>query len=365
MNMTYVPILKAKAGELRALREMDPWVNPELQHVRPLIEVIAGEDLLVEDRDEKAFDVWLGKQIKNLAAAWPGERAEPLMLDTSYAERESTEPSVMMDLLRGLRGEGVLVIPVVHLSDSDEFVNEVRRTIKLTGREGGACIRLTTEDLDDAVAPLNVVADALTRQLGLQSEQIDLILDFGAISTEDSLSVTSRLARFILPLLATAPWRRLVVASGAFPVNLSAVTAFNFGEIPRFDRSLWIKLAAMHLNRQLDFGDYAVTHPALQVGAAFAAPPQLRYTAEASWLVIKGRRSDRRGHAQFYDLCRELINRYPGVVAPATASWGDNYIREAAAEVASGPGNAMTWRAIATSQHIAHVARSVSSGFVP
>lgn len=365
MNMTYVPILKAKAGELKALREMDPWEDLDLQHVRPLIEVIAGEDLLGEDRDDQAFEVWLAKQIKNLAAAWPGDRAEPLMLDTSYAERESPDPPVMLDLLRGLRRLGVLVIPVVHLSDSDEFVNEVSGAIRPSGLESGACIRLTAEDLDDAIAPLNVVADALTRQLGLQPEQVDLILDFGAISTEDALAVTSRLARFILPLLATAPWRRLVVASGAFPVNLSEVTAFNFGEIPRFDRSLWAKSAAMDLNRKLDFGDYAVTHPALQVGAAFAAPPQLRYTADASWLVIKGRRTDRRGHAQFYDLCRELIKRYPSAVAPAEASWGDNYIRQAADGVAPGPGNATTWRAIATSQHIAHVARSVSSGFGP
>lgn len=129
-----------------------------------------------------------------------------------------------------------------------------------------------------------------------------------------------------------------------------------------------MQLRTLKLRRQLDYTDYAVTHPDLQTGIAFAAPPQLRYSTREQWIVMKGRRTDRRGHKQFFDLCGRLLAERPEDIAPANQSWGDLQIHSAASFAGldpdakvMGPGNASTWRAYATSHHIGHVLHSLST----
>ena len=112
------------------------------------------------------------------------------------------------------------------------------------------------------------------------------------------------------------------------------------------------------LMRSLDYSDYGVTHPVLQTGVAFAAPPQIRYTTNDEWLVLKGARNDRRGHRQFFDLCARLRRELGAAVSPPEQSWGDQEFHVAANKEGTdgdGPGNASTWRAIATSHHIGFV----------
>ena len=362
----YIPILKHKAGELKALETLDETAGLEL--VKPLVEIFGSDDDGSPDSQRASTEALVEKAARNLTRAWRGDRPQPLLLDTSYAEPDPEEdgrraPSVLGQILTELQRTGTPAIPVVHLSDPDELVDEAREHARRLGL--GAAIRIGAEDLDDQIIPLDRAVGALAAQMMLSHGDIDLILDFGALADSAILAMSSRLARFVLPPLASQAWRTLTLASGAFPVNLSDVSAFTFGRLPRLDRELWTNLNALGLGRQLDFGDYAVTHPALQQGTAFAAPPQLRYTTATDWLVIKGRRTDRRGHAQFYDLCRELVSQHGGELAYPKSSWGDRYIHDAATGTARGPGNASIWRAIGTSQHIVGVVRRLASEGAP
>ncbi|MFQ6170403.1 beta family protein [Oryzobacter sp. R7] len=362
--MLYVPILKNKAGEMRALEEASTM--PHLELMQPLVEVTRADEVYNEDE----LQAFAEKATRSVGKAWADNRPRPVMIDTTYAEADPESDqqlgaSVLSRVLNGLREARVPAIPVTHLSDSDALVNEAGQAAHRDGR--GACIRVTAEDLDDAVTPLHVNVHALAKQMQLSAGDVDLVLDFGAIPAADALALYSRLARFVLPPLTdVADWRSFALVSGAFPANLADVSAFQFGQLPRLDRDLWMSVVGFNIGRRLDYGDYAVTHPALQMGTAFAAPPQLRYTSKTEWLVVKGRRTDRRGHAQFFDLCRQLLAQYPGVVANPYASWGDAYIHTAASPTSTkGPGNASIWRAIGTSQHIAQVTRQLAAGDAP
>lgn len=75
----------------------------------------------------------------------------------------------------------------------------------------------------------------------------------------------------------------------------------------------------------------------------------IRYTVEDDWLISKGRSVKKYGGGQSHALSRSLI-KHKQYCGP-DFSWGDKCIYECAKEK-SGPGNAETWRRVATNHHI-------------
>ncbi|NMR28645.1 hypothetical protein HGO92_02845 [Arthrobacter sp. SF27] len=376
--MQYVPILKAKQGELSALQS---WRDSDFPNTTPLVEVVPWErddDIDGDDGGE------IRKAVSRIGKSWAGKRAT-MLLDAASAERDpengwesSARTPVLSEMLRQLRRELVNVAPVVRVSAGDAYTRRLADIHYESPMERGA-IRITAEDLDDTATPLGDLALRVADNIRIHPRKLDIILDFGAVNDDATAAMAARLARFVLPQLADGTWRSIVVASGAFPVNLSEVSPNKVAELERFDLRLWHSLQTFKIGTQIHFGDYAVTHPLIPVGVPFAAAPQLRYTLEDRWLVAKGRRQDRRGHAQFFDICAEVL-RQAGRSAPDyDVSWGDERIHQAARQAVNplpelerlapsspvGPGNASTWRAIATSHHMAYVSRRLSETGAP
>lgn len=362
MGRQYIPILKGKQGELRALCEMYP---EHLDGARPLLEVIGAAAATDDDARADAID----SSVKRIKGAWNPERP-PIIVDAIDLEPEADSSSddaeqatpvpAVRKLIDALRDVHIKALPVVRLTDPPETFEALRDSC---GRDGyGALIRVTPSDLDDSVLPLYQLIESRATDLGLTSpEDVDVLLDFGAVPDENAVALASRLGKFLIGDLTRQRWRSVAVSAGAFPPDLSGVQANTIGSIPRLDKQLWQSLNKIQLDRPLDFADYAVSHPLLPVGGAFAAPPQLRYTVNDAWLVMKGRRQDRRGHAQFYDICH-AIERLEEARFDPRLSWGDGYIHQAAMSVASPittTGNASTWRSIATSHHLGWVVRSL------
>jgi hypothetical protein len=366
----YLPILKARQGELRALEEL---VDPRGSDLTPIIELVEVD---FESLSPREAAEQRRKLVAKIARAWPPGRPR-VIIDTTGIEvdpetvilqqhAEPVSPELVTPALLGeLQMAGIRAVPVVRLSDPEAFTAAVMSDVA-GAVEPGVCLRISGEDLDDQVVPLDQAVEDLLQALQLQADVVDLVLDFGPIADENTLGMAARLARFVLPTLQGLPWRSFAVAAGAFPVNLTEVAAYQLAELPRHDRQLWHQLSGFRLDRGLDYSDYAVTHPLLHVGVAFAAPPQIRYTTSNAWLVMKGRRSERRGHAQIFDLCGRLLRDRPEDIAPAQQSWGDSWFHEAAQwagaeDVPMGPGNASTWRAVATSHHLGHVLHGLRS----
>lgn len=356
-----MPILKGKQGELNALREMFP---PELEGAFPLVEVIDGSTV-----EDKSRDDVITAAVRKIENAWLRSHP-PLRIDAADLESEgdaddrgvgqSSEPPAIRVLIDRLVADGISVIPTVRLTDPPEVFRALEESCTRDGH--GVLVRVTPNDLDDSVLPLDRLVEARVSDLGIGSpELVDIVLDFGAIPDENSLALASRLGRYLIGDLTRQRWRTVAVAGGAFPSDLSGVQAHTIGTLPRLDKQLWQNLSRLQLDRPLDFADYAVAHPLLPVGGAFAAPPQLRYTTDDAWLVMKGRRQDRRGHQQFFDICAAIVDREGPRFSPGL-SWGDSRIWNAALSTENpvvGTGNASTWRSIATSHHMAWVVRSL------
>lgn len=373
MDTEYFPILKGKQGELRAIAEMR-----DATLTTPVIEVVPWErEGTLEDETAE-----IAKSADRIAKAW-GLRDQLVYVDCALAEQDPFEGWTSLDgwtgepprpvlaaLLTSLRTMGIRSAPVVRAASAavEGYLDAVVAAFEGEAfRAERVLIRITAEDLDETTAPLRDVAALIARILGVEHDRVDIMIDFGALTDDAILSMSSRLGRYVVPQFQDQGWRSVAVGGGAFPPDLSEVTPGTIARLPRREVRLWQTLNS-YLSSSVGYADYAVTHPVLPQGVPFAAPPQLRFATGTDWLVSKGRRNDRRGHQQFYDICAAILDA-SGESEPGT-SWGDEQVALAASSATAdkplvGPGNASTWRAIATSRHLGQVERRLHEGGEP
>ncbi|OLS99348.1 hypothetical protein BJF90_39235 [Pseudonocardia sp. CNS-004] len=205
-------------------------------------------------------------------------------------------------------------------------------------------------------------ADHPHRHLGVNPEDIDLVLDLGE---EANTELVESVARFALANLPHAgQWRTLVLAGAAFPRDLAGVPKEQITRIPRHDWHLYCLLAneaSSAGQRVPTFGDYGVAHPdpTLTVNPRFMSiSGSLRYTSDDDWLVakggelFKGRGGGAGGEAirpatQMLALHEEFCG--------ADFSEGDRWINRVALDPAASCGNPERWRRTATNHHLAFV----------
>lgn len=352
----YIPILKGRLGEFTALSHVDA---DHLDRMTPLLEVVPGAVEFDDDGDPTAASVSLdlSRFTDRIVGRWANRR---VIVDAALVPGSPAGRPPIVELLDGLHRRGQRVIPTVRPSDDDDIVTQVREAMQAGGQPApGACIRLAGEDLDDTNVPIPEALDRVVRLLRIEPGAVDLVLDFAAIADEQAAAFASRIARLIVGELPYVDdWRTVAVAAGAFPTDLNSVQPNVLSSLTRHDAAIWRGIRSRVAGRVPSFADYAIAHPVMPATAGFAPAPQLRYTAEQEWLVMKGRKSDRRGAKQFFDICR-TVAAHPEFTPDL--SWGDRRIALATAadddalQANPGTGNAMVWRAIGTSHHLAFV----------
>lgn len=341
----YLPVLKGRQGEFNALADIQPVTR---RAVVPLVEIVPGplDDAAtvraVVDKTIRKLKVWAGSRLL-LDASWLPDEIE--LLDGV---------SVLGYAIAAATRAGIEPTPVLRLNDAEH----AQRDARVHAESGhGIAVRLNVEDMDEDPEDLEGALTALLRRLGRTPAEVDLLLDLGVVDGDVAARAGARLVRDVLHGLPEPDlWRGLVVLAGAFPTDLQAVQPWTLGELPRRDAMLHDHLRRRPLPRVPTFGDYAVAHPLLVTGPAFPAAPQLCYTASDRWLVLKGRRNDPEGHEQFYRVC-DAIAQHPEFAGAALGK-ADARIADPRRE---GPGNASTWRAIATTHHLDYLVHRLTT----
>jgi hypothetical protein len=353
----YIPILKGRLGEYNALKRMKPDVASSYT---PLLELIpTGESLSEQgDPDPAGIRLSIQKAIVRLDSYWPV--SEDLIVD-AHLIPEVPDLYPIAEIVRHFGLLGNQVIPAVRPSDSDESLGALASTLR-TITQNSVCIRLSDEDLDDSDMPIEAGLLRVLSKLDVTPETVDLVLDFGPLRDEQAASFAARIARLIIGELPhQASWRSITLAGGGFPAALDTVAPRVLTDLPRWEVTMWttVRDRMKDKGRLPSFGDYAIAYPVQPNGVGFAPAPQIRYTTAESWLVLKGKKTERRSSAQFFDICG-IIAGYAGFTREL--SWGDEEIASKAewANVdpvppSAKPGNAMMWRAIGTSHHISFV----------
>jgi len=353
----YVPLLKGKKGEFDALSQID---QKKIMNMTPLIEVPPIDWDYANERPKKTIDEHISTFPAKLSKAWGNERA--LFIDLYYIEPgDKTESGQhpLIPITDSLRQEDVKSIPVTAISRTDDFQQAVKDIVSKDNR--GVCFRVFDYDCYD----LNEVKsqlDTLLALFDLTHNECDVILDMRNIQ-EASHTEASKYMAILKNFPYVKEWRSLTFAGSSFPESLAAVERDSSSQISRNEFKLWKQIRkATDLPRIPSFGDYGIAHSELNDvdPRTMRMSANLRYTLEEDWLIFKGRDARRYGFPQFNGLCRKLVS-HPGYRGQAF-SWGDKSIYACSLRNDK-PGNASTWRALGTNQHIVFVASQVASHF--
>lgn len=338
----YVPILKAKDGELIALRHLNPGTKANLM---PLIEL--------QPRETPAL---LGRTLTQIQRGWSSEL--PLLLDADKDYLTNNTVSVV-DNLRSLSGElatsGFNVIPVTGLRRNTLFNDMISNVLSKTGN--GICIRLQSSDWQEVSSLENRLRDYV-QSLSLHLSQVDLVFDYEAFLPSYLGTIITSAMTTINSIANIRHYRSLIITATAFP-SQPISQPYTIYRFPRSEFRAWSTLVSNpNIRRKPVFGDYTTVHPALpdidyRYGIKIA--PKIKYATESEWLCL---RWDARDFAHFRNVCDTLVGlpEFNG----SDYSWGDSRVAQCAT-TGGRTGNPREWVSIGVNHHLTFVAAQCAS----
>jgi hypothetical protein len=276
-------------------------------------------------------DYW-GTIIKHLANAW-GNRM--IYFDVS----EITSIRDIQHIVDGLSDGNITIIPVVTLSSPANYLTLIQN---LGYFQSGVCVRIGTSSFDPT--RINAFIDRIIRLYGITENQIDLVFDFEYINSPNFVAVANTALHGLYGNLTNnSLFRKIIIASGSFPPDVSFIPDGTIRSLDRIEWTLWNTITRSLKRRNLVYSDYGNVHPIIIPAlAGFEGSCTIKYTNDSYFYIFRGKRASKhpRGTEQYRDESRALIRHayYDGVAF----SWGDNNINECA--IGNGtPGSPRTW----------------------
>ncbi|TDU03299.1 T4 beta protein [Streptomyces sp. 846.5] len=346
--MEYVPLLRGREGELKALGEISPEVRTR---IRPVLEVVLDgtprrtvQKFFRQAGNHLPADLTITLDCGSLIQYGP--------IGTGYTGAANGWLSEAFDQFK------FSIIPVVRTTDPPAALAEARDA-QLLHRQG-ICLRIDIQDPSASSARRRRLVDSVLETLDLGPVHIDLLLDVGYLPDARAVTWAARSALGLLDWSRASPWRSTALAAGSFPRSVADRPKARRLRLHRWETDLWHHVAQHCGGDPPAFADYGVTHPVHPTNPR-PGKPNLRYTNGRDWDVLVANSYD---NDEFYDLCELLLGSpaWPPTAMPL--SWGD---REFALRAGTrpGPGAGREWRAWATSHHLAHVSDRIHTYGTP
>lgn len=345
----YVPILKAKRGELVALANLKRETR---NLISPLLELVHPKKL---NEDELWKKIYLTVQeCKSLL----GHAFRPYfdISDIPLEARCSHGYHPALVLHRELRSKSVKTIPVLAF-DRDSAHLEAIKSIGINDR---LCLRIDDFDVQDSES---LRQNIFKLQSQFPSSSWDCVIDLKEMDRLGDSSLHSDIVS-TFKILDQGQFSSVALCGTSFPEMLSKCERGKFVEFDRKEWSLYkelIKNSGSKLRPR--FGDYGVVYPKYSERQTFGPPPvKIRYCTENNWLVVRGVRfNDPKSREQYRNFCKQL--QRDGVLSPKEFSWGDRELHSYANgdSLQRSSFTATDWIAIDTNHHIEFVSRQVDS----
>ena len=354
----YVPILKGKDGEFRALACLPASSGPNFT---PFIDVPRRDVDSSTKQPREAIDIYLAKKAKKLQRYWGTTRILFVdVFDLDLGLRTYDGMTCVESLFNQLRILNIKSIPVIGLdrSGDSDYVKAIRTIARADRR--GVCMRLLKDDMEIPLDTFSYV-DELIGDLGLTKNNIHMLMDFRSLPTDDIDDTTEIATNFLANLPNTPGWQSITLSASGFPENLGDVKKNSINTLPRTELSLRDRLFSNKRNipRFPAFGDYGICHPdILDFDPKYTPSAAIRYTTDREWLIVKAENLKKHGFGQFRGLSIRL-RQMPEYYGP-NYSWGDRYIKECG-ERSAKHGNLTTWRQVGTNHHITLVCSQIAN----
>jgi len=347
--MDYCCFIKAKAGELKAIRYVK-----DKQLFTPFFDMPA----LKGSKTPAALYKQLTRSLKYIAANWPkGELffVDHFDIDLGAVMPDSTHPYLM---LKSLLDDGFNLGLVTGL-DRDENYNAAVFEIA-SQYNNNVAIRLLVDDIYTPSISI-VELKGMLASLSKCAKKIIIVLDLRVIVNKDPAVLAAQCIKFISRLENEGISLQVVITSSSFPANLTSIVPTGSSiRIDRTEETVWDEIDEQYSgDLELVYGDYATVSPDF-IDVEFQGPPPIApkvvYTTNGSYVVMRGKSVIHHpdGFKQFIKLAQEATSlpEYRG----KEYSYGDGYIAKIAGGD-SGSGNATTWITCAVNQHIEYVSR--------
>jgi len=338
----YVPVVKVKRGEKAALLAL---AAPLCSRITPLLEI-------VERKADKAPNIGkhLDTAFKDLAGSvTPFGRcfldAREIATDGSAAAAE---------VFQRAAAAGMVFAPVTGLSRTADVA------AAMIHRQHGLVLRLTRDEFESG-GLTSAIGRFLTTH-GLNPEQIDLIVDLGAVDQLISDGIMALTDAFLADVPDHARWRTFTISACAFPMSMGGVERHSQSLVERGEWIAWrdgLHARRNSLARLPTFSDCGIQHPKGVEDFDFRTmhtSAAIRYALPDNWLLIKGESTRQTPPSeQFPVLATRLVyGNLRGYFLGSTHCRGCTLMKDAADDTPK-LGSPEVWRKLGTIHHMTTV----------
>jgi hypothetical protein len=348
----YVPIVRWRKAERTALAKLTAHDSTCLT---PLVELVPENFKLgakVSTIDQLANEISC-----QLFRAW-SER--PFFIDLHLLSQDilTRGSSHFLTLLGNCaRNRQLSLIPVTGRDRDDRYQSAVLTV--LSRHNKGACFRLSREDIQRPTLTQDL--DCILSFLKIVPEEVDLLVDFRVMDSNAPAFTT-----LCNQIPHIHKWRNFIVASGAFPEDLSGLEKNRIHKLERLDWISWRKqtIAGSPVTRMPIYSDYTIQYALyLERTGQSNYSASIRYTAGDYWVIMRGesvRNEDGPGTAQWPANAQLLCEQ--DEYCKETFSDGDMYIKKMSLQ-SKEHGNPTTWLQAGINHHMTFVVRQLANLF--
>ncbi|EMB3264145.1 MAG: beta family protein [Klebsiella michiganensis] len=360
-DISYVPILKTKRAEFTATAQLSKSVKVKIIPLFEIEPVPLDPDTDIPDKSYNEMLSDFGKKIATACSDISIIYLDGILVEEQFIDLGDIYP--ITNAVNQARAAGVHVIPVSSPTRNGNYLKAIDGLVK-----DEVCLRLTVTD----IANPQMISAYISR-LNIPCRNIDVVIDLRDSITEDSLGTDQSqtlAAGLINNLHNIHDFRRVILAAGSFPVDLSQISVGIYSQ-PRFEWFLWKDLRQKsYLTREVIYADYGIQHPDYtRLATRFpSVTASVRYTGDDDFWVFRGRKANQYGYDQYGAHSQQIVahREYSGV----TFSVADKDINDYAlvyAQYLQNPsqsykfGSPEVWRRIGQNHHITKVVYQLSS----
>jgi len=334
--MHYVPFLKIKQGEFAALNNL---TNEVFDRIKPY-------HLFVDDTNEVRKGSYFETFSKPMSKIYQ-EKKHSCFVDFSQFKSISA-----IDICEYFRAESFNFTIVIKNLLVDSQIAEYLKT-KNPAENGIAILFDASQQYN--FNELNLRLNKLKEFLGVDSSSIDLILQFGYITSSQFGYHVAAFEKFKNTIDGFEDFRNVIIGAGSFPKDLGNFKSGTVTQIPRYELQLF-QVLQKTLVRSLVYGDFGNLHSVYDPEAGgFEGSASLKYTTDENFVIYRGSKPSEHaeGFGQYVTQCKSLISStyFDG----ANFSFGDDQIYKCGNGLLSKTGNATTWITNTLNHHITKV----------
>jgi hypothetical protein len=349
----YLPILRCKKGELKALKELS---SETCKLVKPVLAIQAVPQVWDAKKQKKSLAKHLSDTAKSIADHLP-EGMRPF-IDFEFTGNELCDGVHYAKFFFGELDDWGVKFDVVSGLDraSDSDLQKVLKD-RVVRKKSKLCIRIYRDEAEIIETQHDEIDELLTF-FGVTVADPIFLLDAKSVE-EKELDQLEEILSACIQAFSDLGCRNIAVAGAAMPINLMHFKSNGIAEHRRCDFVLWSRLRKKFATDRILFADYGIVNPMTPEidPRIMTRSPRIRYTVENAWQIFKGESAKKvLDRIQTPILSSRVIGHscYLG----ANYSWGDKYIKDCAAKKQTG--SPTTWVSVDTNHHIEFVSKQIA-----